>query len=609
MKTQSVNAIKDKEKHTEINCFSMYKKEIALLIKGGPLFCLLTILTAGLNICFPLIVAYLMRIFVEVVELKKMLWVDNSIISLAGIAIAIFVIYFISSVLSSVLEPVTYKTMEKIDDGIKNKLIGKLHDITYSEFENTSFLDDLYKASDYSADVMKKDLMVIIKTGTCIVSLAFICGILFKYSVIVLVLLVVSVVFSTFLSIYWEKLKLQFYNETVLINRRRKYCEGCIHDMDLIHELRSYNAVPFLVKKYEKVWDECIAKTAQNERRGMIVNALNRLTDIIGWCLSYYIVGTMCVGGTIDISEFIYLASMILTFKSVLKDTFTVLPESKKSNLALHNYNKIIFKSSKINDTGNMHIKFDDSVMLEFKNVSFKYPAGKEYVLKEVSFTVEKNSLLGIVGPNGAGKSTLMKLILGLYEPTSGEILINGKSINEIPYEELIEKCSVIFQDYSKYATTLKENIYLGNVNEEMNDKEIKLSGQKSGIETTVRKCKNGWSQELTKRLAKDGIELSGGEWQRLALAKAFYKNTELIMLDEPTASLDPHIEHDLFSCMNDLNKTRIIISHRLGNMIYADKILLLNNKTIEESGTHDELMSRGGEYAKMFNLQAANYQ
>ncbi len=609
MKSKELKSINGMEKQSKTNYLSMYKRDLTLLIKNGPLFCFMALLTAGVNICFPLITASLTRAFVEVVELKKNLWVNNAMISLMGIVVAIFSIYFISSILSRILEPITYKAMEKIDDGIKTKLIGKLHNISYSKFEESSFLDDLYKASDYSADVMKKDLMIIIKTVTCIVSLAFICGILLNYSVIILILLVISVVFSTALSLYFEKLKLKFYNDTVLINRRRNYCEGCIRDADLIRELRSYNAISFLTNKYEKVWDEYIEQTVKNERKGMSVNILNRLIDTLGYCVSYYIAGRMCFSGIIDISDFIYLVTMILTFKTVLKDTFTVLPESKKSNFALQNYNKIIMMPSKKDENGDEHIKSDDSVMIEFKNVSFKYPAGTEYVLKNVSFVIKKNTLLGIVGPNGAGKSTLMKLILGLYEPTEGEILINGKFINEIPYDELIEKCSVIFQDYSKYATTIKENVYLGNVNEDMNMSNIVTSSQKSGVDTIVSKSENGWSQELTKRLAKDGIELSGGEWQRLALAKAFYKDTELIMLDEPTASLDPHIEHDLFSSMDDLSKTRIIISHRLGNMIYADKILLLDNQTIKESGTHDELMKKGGEYAKMFNLQAANYQ
>jgi len=587
----------------------MYKNDIALLIKGGPLYCFLIFITVCLNISFPVVTAYLTRSFVDVIQLEKTFAGGNAVASLTGIVILIFLVWFISRVLSAILDLVTYKTTEKIDDGIKEKLMRKLREIPYSDFENTAFQNDLHKASDYSADIMKKDLMVVIKTGTCMLSLIFICGILFKYSGLILAILLLSVLLSTVLNIYWEKEKIKYYNENVLINRKKEYCLGCIHDMDLVRELRSYNAVSFLKDKYEKAWDESIEAASRNEAKRLIINTLNRFTDILGFMFSYAIVGMMCFNATLNISEFIYLVTMMYTFRDVLKDTLAVLPESKKSDFALQNYNRIVHRKTGTDEIRNSHIKDDASVSIEFKNVSFKYPSGTDFVLKNVSFTVEENSLLGIVGPNGAGKSTLMKLILGLYEPTSGEILVDGKNVNDIPYEELIEKCSVIFQDYSKYSTTIKENIYLGNVNEEINDAAIKNSGVKAGADAIAAKCEDGWSQELTKCLSKKGIELSGGEWQRLALARAFYKGTKLIMLDEPTASLDPHIEHDLFSCMNDLNKTRIIISHRLGNMIYANKILLLKNGRVEESGTHDELMRNNGEYAKMFRLQAENYQ
>lgn len=588
---------------------AMYKNDIALLIKGSPLFFFLTLAIVGINICLPVFTAYLIKIFVEVIELERRFWGQNSVLSLIGIVLIIFMTYFLSSLLSSVMEIITYKTTERLDDNIQQKLIEKSRKINYSEYEDVSFLNDLYKASDYSAEVLKKNMMTVIKTGTCIVSLFFICGILINYSLAVLGILLSSGILSTVLNLYWEKQKLKLYNETILINRKKDYFEGCMRDPELILEFRGFNAMSLIRGKYAQIWDTYIKAIEKNEKKGIFISILNHCTGILTYCVNYFIIGGMCFHEKIDISEFIYLITMLQTFTNVLTDVLSVLPESMRSRFVLQNYNKIIMKPSKIERVGYSHLKRDEPIEIEFRNVSFKYPMAKEYTLRNVSFVVKENSLLGIVGSNGAGKSTLVKLILGLYEPTEGDIFINGQNVKQIPYEELLDKCSVIFQDYSKYATTLKESIYLGNVKEEISEKKIEFSGKKSGVYNIVEKCEKGWDQELTKKLTEEGIELSGGEWQRLALAKAFYKDTGLIILDEPTASLDPKIEHDLFSCVEDENKTRIIISHRLGNMIYANKILLLDNGSIKESGTHEQLMKSNGEYAKMFRMQSANYQ
>lgn len=587
---------------------AMYKNDIGLLINGSPLYFFLTLAIVGINICLPFFTAYLTKIFVEIIELKKLFLGQNSVISLVIIVLIIFMTYFLSSLLSSMMEIIVYRATERLDDSIQQKLIEKSRKINYAEYEDVSFLNDLYKASDYSAEVLNKNLTTVIKTGTCVVSLFFICGI-FKYSITVLGILLASGVLSTALNLYWEKQKIKLYNEAVLINRKKDYFEGCMRDPELIREFRGFNAMSLIREKYAVVWDAYIKAIEQNEKKGILISILNQCTGILAYGVSYIIIIDMCFIEKIDISEFIYLITMLQTFTNVLKDALSVLPESKRSGFMLQNYNKIIMKPSKIERVQSSHLNTDEPIEIEFRNVSFKYPMAEEYTLKNISFVIKENSLLGIVGPNGAGKSTLVKLMLGLYEPTEGDIFINGQHIKQIIYEEFLDKCSVIFQDYSKYATTVKENIYLGNVKEEICEDKIKFSGKKSGVNNIVAKCEKSWNQELTKKLTEEGIELSGGEWQRLALAKAFYKNARLIILDEPTASLDPKIEHDLFSCVDDEHKTRIIISHRLGNMIYADKIILLDGGIIKETGTHVQLMQQSGEYAKMYRMQSSNYQ
>lgn len=609
MKRNSKEEAQKNHQRSFLGHFAMYRNDIGLLIKSSPLFFFLTIVIASVNICVPIVAAFLIKSFVDIIELKQSLFAQGAIFSLVIIALLIFLTYFISSVLSAIMEIITYKTTERLDDSIQQKTIDKLRKIRYEEFDDAVFLNDLYKASDYSAEILKNNMMVLIKIGTCIVSLGFICGILFNYSILVLCIVVASSVLSAVLNLYWEKRKIKLYNETVLINRKLAYFEGCMRDPEVIREFRGFNAMNLIREKYAQNWDESIKAIEDNEKKGFLISTINHCNSVTAYSVSYFIIGGMLFRGGGNISDFIYLVTMLQTFTSLLKDIISVLPDSKRSRFILQNYNKILKKPSKIDRMASSHLENNVPIEIEFKNVSFKYPKAKEYTLKNLSFLVRSNSLLGIVGANGAGKSTIIKLMLGLYEPTEGEILINGKDMKELPYEEIIDNCSVIFQDYSKYATTLKENIYLGNVKEKMNEDRIKASGKKSGVEAFIDQCKNGWNQELTKKLTEEGMELSGGQWQRLALAKAFYKDTRLIILDEPTASLDPKIEHDMFSCVDDNSKTRIIVSHRLGNMIHANMIILLENGSIKEFGTHEELLRENGEYAKMFLLQAANYQ
>ena len=246
----------------------------------------------------------------------------------------------------------------------------------------------------------------------------------------------------------------------------------------------------------------------------------------------------------------------------------------------------------------------------EFKSVCFSYPESNHQILKDINFTIKAGEKIAFVGQNGAGKTTLTKLLLRFYEPTSGEILLDGVNINRYNKAAYQAYFGVLFQDFFRYEFSVKENIAIGKIDEIENQERIERAAELSLADEVVSELELGYNQQLGKRFVK-GAELSGGQWQKIALARAYMKNAEVIILDEPTSALDAKAESEVFDRLIHLikNKTSVIISHRFSTVRQADRILVLENGTILESGTHEELMINNKLYAELFTLQAEGYQ
>jgi len=246
----------------------------------------------------------------------------------------------------------------------------------------------------------------------------------------------------------------------------------------------------------------------------------------------------------------------------------------------------------------------------EFRNVSFSYPGTEKKVLDNVSFKLNKGEKLALVGENGAGKTTLVKLLVRLYEPTAGEILMDGVNIQSYNRAEYQQKFGAIFQDFVKYYLTAKENIAIGNILQFQDQSRIASAAEYSLADRVVQGLPVRYDQILGKRFGS-GTELSGGQWQKIALARAYMSAGEVIILDEPTSALDARAEHEVFQRFIGLTKgkTSVIISHRFSTVRMADRIIVLKDGGILERGTHEELMARGDLYAELFELQAEGYQ
>jgi len=339
---------------------------------------------------------------------------------------------------------------------------------------------------------------------------------------------------------------------------------------------------------------------------GFIFNILGTLSYYGAYIFIIYRV----VSGVITLGELTFLSGSFNRLTRNLQDFFSKFTRITESALYLKDYFEFIDWSIVPKYEENQPIPEKIVSGFEFRNVHFSYPDSDHEILKGVTFTISAGEKMAFVGQNGAGKTTLTKLLLRFYEPTSGEILLDGVNINRFKKDDYQKYFGVIFQDFFRYEFTIKENIAVGDIAELNNQEKIEHAAQLSLATEVISELKKGYNQQLGKRFAK-GQELSGGQWQKVALARAYMKNAEVMILDEPTSALDAKAESDVFKRFIGLTqgKTSIIISHRFSTVRQADRILVLEAGKILEIGTHNQLMANNALYAQLFQLQAEGYQ
>ena len=248
--------------------------------------------------------------------------------------------------------------------------------------------------------------------------------------------------------------------------------------------------------------------------------------------------------------------------------------------------------------------------VIELRDVSFKYPGTEKYVLKKINLTLKSGESTVLVGLNGAGKTTLIKLILRLYDPTEGEIFLDGRPLKEYEPKDYYDMFGIIFQDFGKYSETVSDNIEFGDVDREEDEERVHASAENASASAFIGDLPMSYETPLTRLFEEEGIELSGGQWQKLSVARAFYKDSDVLIMDEPTASLDALAEQEIFSNFEALSegKISIFISHRLSSATVADRIVVLGDGEIVEMGSHKELMEKDGAYRMLFITQAQRY-
>ena len=377
-------------------------------------------------------------------------------------------------------------------------------------------------------------------------------------------------------------------------------------------ELKLFGLGPFLLNRYAGVSERVHRENVRLARARLLVGTFLSLLGTVGYYGSYVYVIYRTITGVFSIGDMILLTGAIAGASASIQAIFSSFSSIANQALFLTDLREFLNTKPLVNaNAGGRRAPKPIRRGFEFKHVSFRYPGSSRNVLDNISFRLEPSSRVALVGENGQGKTTIVKLITRLYDPTAGQILLDGVDLRDYDLETLWKEIGVIFQDFSRFDFTAAENIAVGQIEESGNPFRIRAAACKSLADRFIRKLPYGFDQTLGCRF-EGGVDLSGGEWQKLALARAYMREAQLLILDEPTASLDARSEHEVFERFAELTagKMALLISHRFSTVRMADRILVLEHGKIAEQGHHDQLVrARDSRYAQMFRLQAASYR
>lgn len=403
----------------------------------------------------------------------------------------------------------------------------------------------------------------------------------------------------------------KFRQEYSADRRKMLYYRWMLVDATPAKDIRMYNLTDDIKQRYNDEYSKYYTQKKQLDKKLLVFSFLTELLRRSGEITMFVYIIYHALIGSISIGDIAMYTGYVITSANSFYHAVSqfigyvfyacrfIMPEYFK------------FLSIACPDDVSSEIRLSSFETLEFKNVYFKYPLSTEYILKGVSFQINQGDKISLIGINGSGKTTIVKLMLRLYEVDAGEILINGINITRYDIKDIRRIFSVLFQNFVKYPLSLRDNIALSDYQRVYNDEEITQSLKQSDIYDELSdNLNNHLDTKMTRRFSDDGIELSGGQWQKIALSRAYFKNSEILIFDEPSASLDAEAEDRIFNNFAKISngKTGIMISHRVSSARMATQIIVLDEGKIIENGTHEELIENNGVYAKLFNLQKNKY-
>lgn len=579
------------------------------IFKAGPGVFFLSIGSMIITGASPVVTTYLTAKLIEELGVNVGNEFSGTYLKLLFILFGMLGIIVISFAVEGVKTVICSVVGLKLSHNIENLIAEKFQDIKQERIDNPEFLDlhsnTLTKCGSEPLNLMEGLFGMVAN----LISLIGYAAIIIQLN---LWALLIIMVFTLPIIVYKRKYQgmlFRFFTERTMQMRRIWYYLSLITDPQYSKEIREFRLYSYFREKRKESFDDYMKGNSRIAVKEIIVSVVTSFISMAGAILVGVWLIKNTLQGNVSVSNFYLYVTAIITIVTKLIALSNQIASNSKSMLFI-NY---IFEYMQESDTiksKNLKIKKIPVHNIKFENVSFKYNGSDYYALKNINVNFNTNETVCLVGENGSGKSTFSKLLLRVYDPTEGRVLLDDVDLREYDINELRKFFGVLFQDYVKFADTVHNSIGFGDIDRINNDKEIASAAEITGASKFIEEYTERYNTNLSKMFFNDAIEPSGGQWQKIAITRAVFSGAEVFVLDEPTAALDPKSEvkmYDIFKVISELKST-IIISHRMYITKLADKIILLNKGVLIEEGGFEELIKLEKEFYNMYKLQADSY-
>jgi ATP-binding cassette subfamily B protein len=587
-------------------------KALRLVWQSTPKWTIASIALMILQGVLPLLTLYLMKLIVDAVTagivspdkteaFRQILY----LIGLAGI-VTIF-----STLCSSIASIVSEQQTQMVSDYMNNIIHAKSVEVDLEYYENSKYYDTLQRAQregPFRPGRIVNGLVQFFQNG---ISLVVMAGVLLTLHWGIAALLFLAVIPGIFVRIKYSHKMYDWQRTRTSAERKAAYFHWMLTGEGHAKEIRLFDLGPLFMQRFQDLRVQFRKEMLGITARRSIAELITQTFSAWAVLASYLFIAYRTVQGLITMGDLVMYYQAFQRGQGFMRSMLNSLANLYEDNLFLSNLYEFLELKPKVTEP--LHPKLFPAAMqngIVFDSVDFIYPGNKIKALDDISLTIRPGEVIALVGENGSGKTTLVKLLCRLYDPSSGTITIDGINIRDFKITDLRREINVIFQDYARYHLTARENIWFGNTDMKSDDEQILHAARHAGIDDVISGFENGYETVLGKWF-EDGKELSIGEWQKVALARAFLRDSGMIIFDEPTSSMDAKTEYKVFQKFSDLvqGRSAVIISHRFSTVRMADRIYVLNKGRIIEGGSHEELIRYGGKYARMFEIQAEAYR
>ncbi len=523
-----------------------------------------------------------------------------------------FIYQFGYKIITGVSNAVNSIAGELVVNHIKLKIMNKAKTVDVSSFDRPEFYEKLENANREAGMRPISILNATFRVVSALISVFSFIVVLAGLHPLAPIIIILMSIPGAFVNYRFRNKNFHYMRRHSKERRQMYYFSSVVSDKDKVKEVRIMGLSNTLIEKYKEAFSKYFKGLRKIIVKEQVIQTSVGFISLAANCLIFLYVAYRVIYHNGMIGDYsLYteaLASIISYVGTAIAATATIYEGT------LFIDNMIVFMEEDIKVVPSIQPPLvpqkNKNHTIEFKNVSFRYPGTDRDVIKNVSLTLHSGETVLLVGLNGAGKTTLIKLLTRLYDVTEGQILLDGKDIRAYDLKELYSLYGIIFQDYVKYALSVKENIAFGDISQGIDEEKIKQAAKKSDADEFICKMPDGYDTPLMRIFEENGIEPSIGQWQKLSIARAFYKDCDIMILDEPTASLDPLAEQEIFNQFSELSegKLTLLVSHRLSSATRSTKIIVMEDGELIEEGTHDDLMKKDGKYALLFKTQAQHY-